>query len=189
MAALRKSRRGSRKASRKASRRGRRRQKAGGTVTIYFMLTNGGATNVFSSDPGFTVEGTTTPGQVKLKGTSTAKITGITVNALGELKDNTWAVADATGTIGSMNTVVSNTNKFYAAKGSSTFGVMGGSGVAIPAGRGLDVRRDNITLYNLLQGTSWKIGTASTTPVSTTGAIPPGGTATANIRVILATNP
>lgn len=186
MAALRKSRRGSRKASRKASRRGRRRQKAGGTVTIYFMLIGGAVSNVFTSDPGFTVEGTTTPGQVKLKGTSpTAKVLGITVNALG---GPAWAPASTNGSAGSMNTVVSGTTKFYAARGASTMGVMRPTGVAI-TGPGLSAATDNVTLYNLLSNSSWKIGTTSTTGVSTSGAIPPGGTAAANMRVILNVNP
>lgn len=186
MAALRKSRRSSRKASRKASRRGRRRQKAGGTVTIYFMLIGGAVSNVFSSDPGFTVTGTATPGQVKLGGASPAKVTGITVNALGN-GSTTWDPASAAGTPGSMNTVVSGTTKFYAAKGASTMGVMRPTGVGITTP--LTAATDNITLYNLLQGASWKIGTASTTAVSTSGAIPPGGTANANMRIILVTNP
>jgi len=184
MAAMRKSRRGTRKASRKASRRGRRRQKAGGTVTIFFMLIGGAVSNVFSSNPGFTVTGTATPGQVKLGGTSTAKITGLTVNALGS---NAWAAATAAGSAGSMNTAVSGTTKFYAAKGASTMGVMGGNGVSI-TGNGLALT-DNITLYNLLSISSWKIGATSTTGVSTSGAIPPGGTAAANMRIILVTNP
>ena len=185
MAALRKSRRGSRKASRKASRRGRRRQKAGGIVTIYFMLIGGAVSNVFTSDAGFTVEGTTTPGQVKLGGASPAKITGITVNALG---GPAWAPASTTGSAGSMNTVVSGTTKFYAARGASTMGVMRPTGVAI-TGPGLSAATDNVTLYNLLSNSSWKIGTTSTTGVSTSGAIPPGGTANANMRVILNVNP
>jgi len=185
MAALRKSRRGSRKASRKASRRGRRRQKAGGTVTIYFMLIGGAVSNVFSSDPGFTVTAPGTPGQVKLGGTSTAKITGITVNALG---GPAWAVASAAGSVGSMNTVVKGTTAFYAAKGASTMGVMKPAGVGI-TGPGLTVGTDNITLYNLLSNSSWKIGTTSTTAVSTAGAVPPGGTVGANMRIILNTNP
>ena len=197
MAALRKSRRGSRKASRKASRRGRRRQKAGGTVTIYFFMNGAAVTNVFSSNPGFTVEPTSTPGQVKLGGTSTAKITGITVNALGA-SATAWDLASAAGSMGSMNTAINQSQGFYVAKGASAsqFGVMRPARPSVPAAvaitpPGLNLT-ENIKLFNLHQGNSWKFGTTTGTAPSSTGAIPPGApadTATANIRVILATNP
>jgi hypothetical protein len=156
-------------------------------VTIYFMLAGGAVTNLFSSDPTFTVNGTPTPGQVKLGGTSAAKIKGITVNALGN-GSSKWDAASAAGTVGSMNTVVSGTTKFYAAKGASTMGVMGGSSVSI-AGAGLSLATDNVTLYNLMSSSSWKIGTTSTTGVNTAGAIPPGGTTAANMRITLTTVP
>ena len=187
MAPVRKSRRVSKRSSRKASRRARRvrRYKGGGTVTIYFMLSGGNVTNVFSSDPTFNVTGTPTPGQVKLAGTSAAKIKGMTVNALGSAA---WDAPSPAGTAGSMNTVVSGTSKFYAAKGAATIGVMGPAAVSI-AGAGLTVGTDNVTLYNLLSNSSWKIGTTSKTGVSTAGAVPPGGTAPANIRITLTTNP
>lgn len=149
------------------------------------MLSPSGVTNVFSSDPTFQVTGTATPGQVKLGGTSTAKITGLTVNALGS---SNWDAASAAGSAGSMNTAISGTTKFYAAKGASTMGVMGGSGVTITA-PGLSLATDNITLYNLLSNSSWKVGTTSTTAVSTAGAVPAGGSTAANMRIILVTNP
>jgi len=188
MAAVRKSRRGTRKASRKRSRRGRRQQRGGATVTIYFKMDGSTVTNVLSSNPLFNVEGTTTPGQVKLTGTSTAKITGLTVNALGEGATK-WDAATPGGTLGSMNTVVSGTTKFYAGKAASTIGVMGATGVVIKS-PGLSVQTDNITLYNLLQVSSWKIGMTSTTKVSTVGALPPGsGTTQVNMRILLVTDP
>jgi hypothetical protein len=131
------------------------------------------------------VAGTGTSGQAKLTGTSTAKITDIKVNALGASK---WDDAPSSaGTAGSMNPVVSNQAKFYAAKGASTMGVMGASAVSI-TGAGLSLT-DNVTLFNLLSNSSWKVGTTSTTSVSTAGAIPTGGTTAANMRIILTTNP
>jgi len=187
MAAMRKSRRGTKKASRKASRRGRRRQKAGGTVTIFFMLIGGAVSNMFSSNPEFKIEGTPTPGQVKVTGTSTAKITGLAVNALGT-GSTKWDAPTSAGTAGSMNTVINGTTKFYAAKGASTIGVMRPTAVTITA-PGVSLETDNLTLYNLLSNSSWRIDTTSTTGVNTSGAIPPGGTAAANMRIILTTNP
>lgn len=179
MVASRKSKRLSRKAKRSSRRVARRKHRGGATVTVYFMLAPSGAvSNVFSTDPGFTIEASANPpsaaGKVNIKGASTSKITGVDVKAIPEGSTAGWAS-------GLMSPAVSNLNKFVLSKGTSS--LMGRSAVAIPAA-GVKLT-DNLNMNNLLGTANWS---ASKQPHSS-GVAPPGGSAAANIRVTITTNP
>lgn len=176
MVASRKSRRYSRKAKR-STRTRHRKHRGGGTVTIYFQLTPGSGTvsNVFSSDPAFTVEANNPPsqgGKVHIKGTSANKITGADVKAIPDNSTTGW---DS----GLMSPAISNTNKFTLSKG--TVSLMGRTAVSIPAA-GLTLA-DKLNMNNLLGTSNWS---AQKQPHGT-GAVPPGGTVPANIQLTLTT--
>ena len=181
MVASRKSRRYSRKAKRRSTRRAhRRRQRGGGTVTIHFMLaTSGAVSNIYSSDPGFTVEAVTPPsaaGKINLKGASTSKITGVEIKAIP-----TGSAAAGWANPGLMTAAHSNTNKVTLRKG--TVSLVARTAIAIPAG-GVALT-DALNITNLLGTANWS-GSKQPDPA---GAIPPGGSSNANIRLVLTTNP
>lgn len=183
MVTSRKSRRYSRKAKRRSTRRSQRqrKQRGGGTVTIHFMLAQGGAvSNMYSSDPGFTVEAATpasAAGKINLKGTSTSKITGVEIKAI----PTGGAAAGWANQAGLMNAVHSGTSKVNLSKG--TVSLVARTAIAIPAA-GVALT-DALNITNLLGTANWS-GSKQPDP---TGAVPPGGSSNANIRLVLTTNP
>ncbi len=181
MAGLRKSRR-SRRTKRKSRVSRSRKYRGGGTVTIYFKLApTGVVSNVFSSDPGFTVEAVSPPsmaGKINVKGVSTSKITGFDVKAIPEGSQTTGWASNL------MSPKIGGPTKFTLSKG--TVSLMGRTAVAIPAA-GVALT-DNLNINNLLGTANWS---ASKQP-HPVGAVPPGappGTTEANIRLTLTTVP
>jgi hypothetical protein len=144
------------------------------------LASSGAVSNVYSSDPGFTVEASTPPsaaGKINLKGASTSKITGIEIKAI----PTGGAAAGWANAAGLMNAVHSGTNKVNLSKG--TVSLVARTAIAIPAAGVALTEALNIT--NLLGTSNWS-GSKQPDP---TGAVPPGGSTNANIRLVLTTNP
>lgn len=180
MVASRKSRRYTRKA--KGSRRTRHRKHRGGSsgasgkVTIYFQLAPGSGvvSNVFSSDPAFTVQANppSKAGKINITGTSKSKIRNVEAKAIPDGSTTGWAS-------GLMSPAVSNTTKFTLSRGTAS--LMGRTAVSIPAA-GVTLA-DKLNINNLLGTSNWSAGKQP----HSSGVAPPGGTAPANIQLILTT--
>lgn len=175
MVASRKSRRYTRRVKR--SRRTRhRKHRGGGAVTIYFQLApdSGAVSNVFSSDPAFTVQANppSRAGKINIMGTSTSKITNVEAKAIPDGSTTGWAS-------GLMSPAVSNTTKFTLSKGTAS--LMGRTAVSIPA-TGVTLA-DKLNINNLLGTSNWSAGKQP----HSSGVVPPGGNANANIQLILTT--
>jgi hypothetical protein len=143
------------------------------------LATSGAVSNVYSSDPGFTVEAVTPPsaaGKINLKGASASKITRVEIKAIP-----TGGAAAGWADAGLMNAVHSGTNKVNLSKG--TVSLVARTAIAIPAA-GVALT-ENLNITNLFGTANWS-GSKQPDP---TGAIPPGGTSNANIRLVLTTNP